>query len=135
MSSPLLINKKYDYGSVHDDEDSMKGKLGTLDGVTLPTILNVLSILMFLRFGFIIGQLGVLGTIIVLVISYTINTLTTMSVSAIATNGTVKGGGAYYMISRSLGVEFGGSIGVIFYIGQILNSSMNVAGVIAHKGK
>lgn len=130
MSSPLLINKKYDYGSVHDDEDSMKGKLGTLDGVTLPTILNVLSILMFLRFGFIIGQLGVLGTIIVLVISYTINTLTTMSVSAIATNGTVKGGGAYYMISRSLGVEFGGSIGVIFYIGQILNSSMNVAGVI-----
>lgn len=105
-------------------------KLGTLNGVTLPTILNVLSILMFLRFGFIIGQMGILGTIFLLLISYGIDLLTTLSISAIATNGTVKGGGAYYMLSRSLGVEFGGAIGVIFYIGQILNSSMNVAGVI-----
>lgn len=105
-------------------------KLGTMNGVTLPTILNVLSILMFLRFGFIIGQMGILGTIFLLLISYGIDLLTTLSISAIATNGTVKGGGAYYMLSRSLGVEFGGAIGVIFYIGQILNSSMNVAGVI-----
>ncbi|ODQ48251.1 hypothetical protein PICMEDRAFT_23059, partial [Pichia membranifaciens NRRL Y-2026] len=105
-------------------------KLGTMNGVTLPTILNVLSILMFLRFGFIIGQMGILGTIFLLLTSYGIDLLTTLSISAIATNGTVKGGGAYYMLSRSLGVEFGGAIGVIFYIGQILNSSMNVAGVI-----
>ncbi|KAG0684522.1 hypothetical protein C6P42_001664 [Pichia californica] len=108
----------------------LNNKLGTLNGVTLPTILNVLSILMFLRFGFIIGQMGILGTIFLLLISYGIDLLTTLSISAIATNGTVKGGGAYYMLSRSLGVEFGGAIGVIFYIGQILNSSMNVAGVI-----
>lgn len=105
-------------------------KLGTMEGVTLPTILNVLSILMFLRFGFIIGQMGIVGTIGLLLLSYGIDLLTTLSVSAIATNGTVKGGGAYYMLSRSLGVEFGGSIGVIFFMGQVLNSSMNVAGVI-----
>ncbi|GME95426.1 unnamed protein product [[Candida] boidinii] len=105
-------------------------KLGTIGGVFIPTVLNVLSILMFLRFGFIIGQMGILGTLLLLFLSYGIDLLTTLSVSAIATNGTVRGGGAYYMISRSLGVEFGGSIGLIFYIGQVLNSSLNVAGFI-----
>ena len=112
-------------------KDSKKsGKLGTFDGVFLPTALNVLSILMFLRFGFIVGQMGILGTFLLLVMSYTIDMFTVMSVSAISTNGTVKGGGAYYMISRSLGPEFGGSIGIIFYIGQILNASLNVVGFI-----
>lgn len=107
-----------------------KTKLDTFEGVFLPTSLNVLSILMFLRFGFIIGQMGIMGTILLLVMSYVIDTLTVLSVSAISTNGTVKGGGAYYMISRSLGPEFGGAIGIIFFIGQILNSSLNVVGFI-----
>ncbi|ODQ63125.1 hypothetical protein NADFUDRAFT_84602, partial [Nadsonia fulvescens var. elongata DSM 6958] len=102
--------------------------MGTFDGVFIPTTLNVLSILMFLRFGFIIGQTGVLCTLALLVISYCIDLLTTLSISAISTNGVVRGGGAYYMISRSLGPEFGGSIGVVFYIGQVLNSGMNVVG-------
>lgn len=109
---------------------SAKSKLDTFEGVFLPTSLNVLSILMFLRFGFIIGQMGIMGTFLLLVMSYVIDILTVMSISAISTNGTVKGGGAYYMISRSLGPEFGGAIGVIFFIGQILNSSLNVVGFI-----
>lgn len=50
--------------------------------------------------------------------------------SAVASNGEVKGGGAYYLISRSLGAEFGGSIGLIFYISQVLNTSLNVVGLI-----
>lgn len=65
-----------------------------------------------------------------IVVSYSINLLTVLSVSAIATNGKVKGGGAYYMISRSLGPEFGGSIGLVFYIGQVLNAGMNVIGFV-----
>lgn len=103
-------------------------KLGTFDGVFIPTTLNVLSILMFLRFGFILCQSGILGMFGLLIVSYLIDLLTTLSISAIATNGTVKGGGAYYMISRSLGPEFGGSIGLVFYIGQVLNTGMNVVG-------
>nr|UJH94558.1 Vhc1 [Starmerella bombicola] len=103
-------------------------KLGTLEGVFVPTTLNVLSILIYLRFGFIVGQAGIVGSLLLLVISYTINLITTLSVSAIATNGIVQGGGAYFMISRSLGPEFGGSIGVVFYIGQVLNAGLNVAG-------
>ena len=53
-----------------------------------------------------------------------------MSLSAIATNGTVRGGGAYYLISRSLGPEFGGSIGVVFYLGLVLNTGMNAVGLV-----
>lgn len=59
-----------------------------------------------------------------------INLVTTMSLSAIATNGTVRGGGAYYLISRSLGPEFGGSIGVVFYLGSVFNTGMNAVGLV-----
>jgi len=105
-------------------------KLGTFAGVFVPTTLNVLSILMFLRFGFILGQSGVVGMMAMLIACYVINLLTTMSVSAIATNGTVRGGGAYYLISRSLGPEFGGSIGIVFYLGSVFNTGMNAVGLI-----
>ncbi|KAI9370764.1 amino acid permease-domain-containing protein [Aspergillus egyptiacus] len=105
-------------------------KFGTFSGVFVPTSLNVLSILMFLRFGFVLGQAGLLGMLGLLAISYTINLVTTMSLSAIATNGTVKGGGAYYLISRSLGPEFGGSIGIVFYLGSVLNTGMNAVGLV-----
>lgn len=114
----------------HAKDKVVAPKLDTFEGVFLPTSLNVLSILMFLRFGFILGQMGITGTFLLLIMSYTIDILTTLSISAISTNGTVKGGGAYYMISRSLGPEFGGAIGIIFFIGQILNSSLNVVGFI-----
>ncbi|CAI4055975.1 Vhc1p SKDI_02G3430 [Saccharomyces kudriavzevii IFO 1802] len=116
--------------SKYDPDNPNKDKLGTYDGVFVPTALNVLSILMFLRFGFILGQLGIICTIGLLLLSYTINLLTTLSISAISTNGTVRGGGAYYMISRSLGPEFGGSIGLVFFLGQVFNSGMNAVGII-----
>lgn len=116
--------------SKHDPNNPNKNKLGTYDGVFVPTSLNVLSILMFLRFGFILGQLGFICTMGLLVLSYLINLLTTLSVSAISTNGTVRGGGAYYMISRSLGPEFGGSIGIVFFLGQVFNSGMNAIGIV-----
>ncbi|KAF3920696.1 hypothetical protein ABW21_db0209388 [Orbilia brochopaga] len=113
-----------------DEEMRAKGrpkvKLGTFSGVFVPTTLNVLSILMFLRFGFILGQSGILG----MMGAYLINLVTTLSISAISTNGTVRGGGAYYLISRSLGPEFGGSIGIVFYLGYVLNTGMNAVGLI-----
>ena len=105
-------------------------KLGTFAGVFVPVTLNVLSILMFLRFGFILGQAGLVGMMGMLIASYLINLLTTMSISAIATNGTVRGGGAYYLISRSLGPEFGGAIGIVFYLGSVFNTSLNAVGLI-----
>jgi potassium/chloride transporter 9 len=65
-----------------------------------------------------------------LIACYAINLLTTMSISAIATNGTVRGGGAYYLISRCLGPEFGGAIGIVFFLGMVFNTSMNAVGLI-----
>lgn len=65
-----------------------------------------------------------------LIASYAINLVTAMSISAIATNGTVRGGGAYYLISRSLGPEFGGSIGIVFYLGSVFNTGMNAVGLV-----
>jgi potassium/chloride transporter 9 len=105
-------------------------KLGTFAGVFVPVTLNVLSILMFLRFGFLLGQAGLVGMMSMLIGAYTINLLTTLSISAIATNGTVRGGGAYYLISRSLGPEFGGSIGIVYYLGSVFNTSLNAVGLI-----
>jgi potassium/chloride transporter 9 len=65
-----------------------------------------------------------------LIAAYAINLITTFSLSAIASNGTVRGGGAYYLISRSLGPEFGGSIGVVFYLGFVFNTALNAIGLI-----
>ncbi|KAL7922405.1 amino acid permease domain-containing protein [Trichoderma austrokoningii] len=105
-------------------------RLGTISGVYIPVYLNILSILMFLRFGQILGQVGFIGILGLLLAAYCIDLLTVLSLSAIASNGEVKGGGAYYLISRSLGPEFGGSIGILFYLAQALNTAMNVVGLV-----
>ncbi|KAK4192985.1 amino acid permease-domain-containing protein [Podospora australis] len=107
-----------------------RNKLGVVSGVYIPVCLNILSILMFLRFGLILGQVGLIGMLSLLTIAYLVDFVTTLSLSAIASNGEVKGGGAYYLISRSLGPEFGGSIGLLFYLAQVLNTALNVVGLI-----
>ncbi|KAI1501109.1 amino acid permease-domain-containing protein [Biscogniauxia marginata] len=109
---------------------SKKAKLGAVSGVFVPSVLNIISILMFLRFGSILGHIGLLGMLGLLFVAYLVDLATVLSLSAIASNGEVKGGGAYYLISRSLGPEFGGSIGILFYLSQVLNTSLNVVGLI-----
>ena len=83
---------------------------------------------MFLRFGQVVGQAGVGHAILILLCAKLITSLTSFSLSAIATNTRVKGGGAYYLISRSLGVEFGGGIGFVFYLAQSVSVAMYVIG-------
>ncbi|KAL1919103.1 uncharacterized protein VTP21DRAFT_2484 [Calcarisporiella thermophila] len=106
------------------------GKLSTFEGVFVPTVLSIWGILVFIRFGFIIAQAGVVGAVVMLGIGYLMITLTSLSISAISTNGTVRGGGVYYMISRSLGPEFGGAIGLVFYLGQVMGTTLNVLGFV-----
>lgn len=107
---------------------SKAGRFGTFGGVFTPCTLTILGVIMFLRFGQVIGQAGVLTAIGIVLAAKTITTLTSMSLSAIATNTRVKGGGAYYLISRSLGVEFGGAIGVVFFLAQAISVAMYVIG-------
>lgn len=101
---------------------------GTFGGVFTPCTLTILGVIMFLRFGQVVGQSGLIYALLIIAASKLITTLTTLSLSAIATNTRVRGGGAYYLISRSLGVEFGGAIGVLFYLAQAISVAMYVIG-------
>lgn len=110
------------------DESAAAGKFGTFGGVFTPCTLTILGVIMFLRFGQVVGNAGVLLAIVVVLLSKAITMLTSLSLSAIATNTRVKGGGAYFLISRSLGVEFGGAIGIVFYLAQAIAVAMYVIG-------
>ena len=103
-------------------------RFGTFEGVFTPCVLTILGVIMFLRFGVVVGQAGLLATLLIVFSSKLITLLTTLSLSAIATNTKVEGGGAYFLISRSLGPEFGGAIGVVFFAAQALSVAMYVIG-------
>ncbi|TWT41415.1 amino acid permease [Botrimarina hoheduenensis] len=111
------------------DASEPKGpSFGTFGGVFTPCTLTILGVIMFLRFGQVVGQAGLWAALAVVLASKAITTLTSLSLSAIATNTRVRGGGAYYLISRSLGVEFGGAIGVLFFLAQAISVAMYVIG-------
>ena len=97
-------------------------------GVFTPCTLTILGVIMFLRFGYVVGQAGIIYALLIIAVSKLITVLTTLSLSAIATNTEVKGGGAYFLISRSLGVEFGGAIGLVFFLAQAISVAMYVIG-------
>ncbi|MCA9262247.1 MAG: amino acid permease [Planctomycetales bacterium] len=103
-------------------------KFGTFGGVFTPCTLTILGVIMFLRFGQVVGQAGILRAVAIVLAAKAITLLTTLSLSAVATNTRVRGGGAYYLISRSLGVEFGGAIGVLFFAAQAISVAMYVVG-------
>ena len=83
---------------------------------------------MYLRFGWVVGNVGLLGSLIIVTLATSITFLTSLSLAAIATDQQVKIGGAYYMISRSLGVESGGAVGISLYLAQALSVSMYTVG-------
>jgi len=94
------------------------GTLGTFSGVFTPSILTILGIILFLRMGYVVGKAGLERALIIICLANAISVLTSVSLSAIATNLRVKGGGDYYLISRTLGLEFGGAIGIVLFLAQ-----------------
>lgn len=108
--------------------DARHAKFGAFGGVFTPCTLTILGVIMFLRFGQVVGQAGFYGALTIVLASKLITTLTSLSLSAIATNARVRGGGVYYIISRSLGVEFGGAIGIVFFLAQAISVAMYVLG-------
>ncbi|XP_063305849.1 solute carrier family 12 member 9 [Pelobates fuscus] len=105
-------------------------KLSTFFGVVVPTVLSMFSIVLFMRIGFVVGHAGLLQSLLMLFVAYAIIWLTVLSVCAISTNGAVQGGGAYFMISRTLGPEFGGSIGLMFYLANVCACGVYVLGLV-----
>ncbi|KAI1889675.1 hypothetical protein AGOR_G00165400 [Albula goreensis] len=123
-------------GTPNDDVESVlpeesKGgavKFGWIKGVLVRCMLNIWGVMLFIRLSWVFGQAGVGLGIVVIILSVVVTTITGLSMSAICTNGVVRGGGAYYLISRSLGPEFGGSIGLIFAFANAVAVAMYVVG-------
>uniref|UniRef100_A0A7N9AW74 Solute carrier family 12 member 9 n=1 Tax=Mastacembelus armatus TaxID=205130 RepID=A0A7N9AW74_9TELE len=105
-------------------------KLPTFFGVVIPTLLSMFSVVVFLRIGFVVGQCGLYQAIAMFLVAYFIISMTVLSVCAISTNGALDAGGAYYMISRALGPEFGGSIGIMFFLANVCGSALFVLGLV-----
>ena len=113
---------------VNDKLNNSKSGFGMFGGVFTPCTLTILGVIMFLRFGYVVGHAGILETLVIIGAATLITLLTTLSLSAIVTNTEVKGGGAYFLISRSLGAEFGGAIGLVFFVAQAISVAMYVIG-------
>lgn len=124
---------KEDYPSMIQDEEADKNgadiiKFGWIKGVLIRCILNIFGVMIFLRISWVVGQSGVFMATVIVLVSGLVTAITTLSTSAICTNGDVKGGGAYFMISRSLGPEFGGAIGIVYAFANAVGAAMYVIG-------
>lgn len=104
--------------------------MGTLIGVYLPCIQNIFGVILFIRLTWVVGTAGAIQGFLIVLCCCCVTMLTAISMSAIATNGVVPGGGSYFMISRSLGPEFGGAVGMLFYTGTTLAAAMYIVGAV-----
>lgn len=114
---------------LHAKRSARKGyEFGTFKGVFTPSILTILGVIMYLRFGWVLGNVGLPLTLVIVTMSTAITFLTGLSLSALATNMRIGGGGAYFVISRSLGLEAGAAIGLPLFFAQAIGIAFYIAG-------
>ena len=101
---------------------------GTFNGVFTPTLLTILGVILYLREGWVVGNAGLLGAWLIIIISFAITSFTALSLSSITTNIRIGAGGAFSVISQSLGLEVGGSVGIPLYLAQALAVAMYIFG-------
>ncbi|XP_077555492.1 solute carrier family 12 member 2-like [Haemaphysalis longicornis] len=124
----LTHSKSFSEKIQGDASASPAVKFGWIQGVLVRCLLNIWGVMLFLRLSWVVGQAGIGLAIAIILLASAVTMLTTLSMSAICTNGEVRGGGTYYMISRSLGPEFGGAIGLIFSLANAVAVAMYVVG-------
>ncbi len=105
-------------------EHSEGTKYGTILGVFIPSSLTILGAIMYLRFGWVVGNTGLWSTLMIVGLANAITLITALSVSSLATSQRVGVGGAYFLISRSLGVAMGGAIGLPLYLSQAISLTL-----------
>jgi amino acid transporter len=110
------------------ESESQSTKFGTFGGVFTPDTLTILGVIMYLRLGWVVGNAGLLGALVIILLAKSITICTGLSMSSITTNIKIGAGGAYSIISKSLGLEAGGSVGIPFYISQTLSASLYIVG-------
>ncbi|MCW5519415.1 amino acid permease [Aureitalea sp. L0-47] len=105
-----------------------KKKFGTFEGVFTPSILTILGVIMYMRLGWVVGNAGLIGTIAIILIAHLIAVTTGLSVSSVATDKKIGAGGIYYVLSRSMGVPIGGSIGIALAVGTAFSIALYLIG-------
>lgn len=105
-------------------------KFGTFAGVFTPSILTILGVIMYLRLGWVVGEAGLYSALALIFIAHVISVSTGLSLSSIATDKKIKTGGIYYMLSRSLGLPMGGSIGITLFLGTALSIALYIVGFV-----
>ncbi|KAM4801129.1 solute carrier family 12 member 3 isoform X5 [Urocitellus parryii] len=103
-------------------------RFGWVKGVMIRCMLNIWGVILYLRLPWITAQAGIVLTWVIILLSVMVTSITGLSISAISTNGKVKSGGTYFLISRSLGPELGGSIGLIFAFANAVGVAMHTVG-------
>ncbi|MDT8393547.1 MAG: hypothetical protein RQ761_06860 [Bacteroidales bacterium] len=94
--------------------------------VFFTAISTILGAILFLRFGFAVGTLGFTGVLAIILLGHMVTIPTAMAISEIATNRRVEGGGEYFIISRSFGLNIGATIGVALYFSQAISVAFYV---------
>ena len=105
-----------------------KKTFGTFAGVFTPTTLTILGVIMYIRQPWVVGNAGVVGALVIVLLSVAITFTTALSLSSITTNVRIGSGGAFSLISQSLGLEIGGAIGIPFYFAQAIAVAMYIFG-------
>lgn len=105
-----------------------KEKFGTFAGVFTPSILTILGVIMYMRLGWVVGNVGLIGAIVIIIIAHVIAITTGLSVSSVATDKKIGAGGIYYVLSRSMGIPIGGSIGIALYVGTAFSIALYLIG-------
>ncbi|GIQ81421.1 hypothetical protein KIPB_002376 [Kipferlia bialata] len=115
--------------NMREEEAAAQSKFGTFTGVFGRCLLQIWGVLLFLRLGWMVGEGGAIQASMVIITGSIVTFTTALSLSAIATNGRAKSGGVYYMISRSLGPQYGGTIGLLFFVANSCASALHLLGV------
>jgi len=105
-----------------------KRKLGTFNGIFLPTYLTIIGVILYLRMGWVVGNAGIVGALIIVLLAKVVTITTGLSIASIVTNERIGSGGSYAIISKSLGLEVGGAIGVPLYMSQALGGALYITG-------
>ena len=103
-------------------------RFSTFEGVFTPCLLSILGVIMYLRLGWVVGQVGVVSTIIIIVLANLITLATALCMSSMVTNIRIGPGGAYSIITKSLGIEAGGAIGIPLYMSQAISVAFYISG-------
>ncbi|MGD2035574.1 MAG: amino acid permease [Bacteroidales bacterium] len=106
--------------------DSNKSKSFGTAPVFFTAISTILGAILFLRFGYAVGTLGFIGTLGVIFLGHMVTIPTALAISELATNQRVEGGGEYFIISRSFGLNIGATIGMALYLSQAISVAFYV---------